>query len=55
VSEFIRIYQQRQAVRFRLRKLRRNADVDLFVSLKDEDKKLGEQLDKIIKEQKNEY
>jgi hypothetical protein len=56
MSEFIRIYQQRQGVRVRIRKLRRKRfDRDDLLRLKDEEKQLGEQLDKIIKDQKNEH
>ena len=49
MSEFIRLYQERQAKRWRLRKIKKKANPEEYWKLKDEIDALGVRLDQIIK------
>lgn len=49
MSDFITIYQERQALRVQIKKLRSNIDWKEFVRLKEREKELSERLDKLIK------
>lgn len=52
MSEFIRLYQERQAKRWRLRKIKKKANPEEYWKLKDDIDEIGKQLDQIIKTEK---
>lgn len=49
MSEYIRLYQERQAKRWQLKKVRRKVSPDKYWALKDEIDALGVKLDEIIR------
>jgi hypothetical protein len=49
MSEYIRLYQERQAKRWRLKKIKKKASPEEYWALKDEIDALGVKLDEIIR------
>lgn len=54
MSEYVRVYRQRQDVRFRLRKIKFKSELrDEYDKLKSEEKELSSKMDKIISDEKH--